>query len=120
MEMSGRHQVVQDGEPCEEFNVLEGSPNAKPGNSVGREMVNVLIFEGHPSFLGTIKSIDAIEDARFPSPVGSDDGQHLSLSDIKTDPGEGSDTSKIQPNIIGSQFDWVFFFHYFCGDEGLI
>jgi hypothetical protein len=102
MEMSGRHQVVQDGEPCEEFNILEGSPNAQTGNSVGRKMVNVLIFEGHPPFLGTIKSIDTIEDARFSSPIGSDNGQHLSLSDIKTNPGEGSDSSKIQPDIFNA------------------
>jgi hypothetical protein len=83
-------------------------------------MVNVLIFKSHCPFLGTIKSVDAIEDARFSSTVRSNDGQHFSLSDIKTDPGEGSDTPEIQPDIIGSQFDWVFSFHYFCGGEGLI
>jgi hypothetical protein len=65
-------------------------------------MVNVLIFEGHPAFLGTIKPIDTIEDAGFSSPIRSDDGQHLSLSDIKTDPGEGSDTSKIQGDVFHS------------------
>jgi hypothetical protein len=61
----------------------------------GAEMVNVLIFEGHPSFLGPIKSIDAIEDARFPSPVGSDDGQHLSSLTSKLTR-RGSDTSKFK------------------------
>jgi hypothetical protein len=111
MEVSGCHQIVQNGKSCEEFNILKGSPNAQPGNSMGWKMVNILILKGHPPFLGPIKPIDAIEDARFSSPVGSNDGQHLSLSDIKTDPGEGSDTSKIQPNIIGSQLNAIFFFH---------
>jgi len=49
------------------------------------EVVNVMIFKNHLPFLGAIKSIDAVEDAGFPSPVGPDDGQHLSLSDIKAD-----------------------------------
>ena len=61
-----------------------------------------MIFKNHLPFLGAIKSIDAVEDAGFPSPVGPDDGQHLSLSDIKADAWKGSDTPKIQPDIIGS------------------
>jgi hypothetical protein len=51
-----------------------------------REVVYVLILEDQLAFLWAIESVDAIEDAGFSSPIGSDDCQHLSLTDIKTDP----------------------------------
>ena len=85
MEMPGCHQIIQDGESCEEFNVLKGSSNAYPGNLMRRKVVDVLIFKNHLPLLRSIKSIDAIEDAGFSSPVGPDDGQHLTLTDIETD-----------------------------------
>jgi hypothetical protein len=52
---------------------------------MGGKMVNAMIFEKHLSFLRSIKSVNAIKDACFSSPIGSDDGQHLSFSDLKTD-----------------------------------
>jgi len=35
---------------------------------------------------GAGKSIDAIEDAGFPCAIGSNNGKHLPLSHIETDP----------------------------------
>jgi hypothetical protein len=65
------------------------------------KVIDVLPLEGHHAFLRAVKSIDAIEDAGFPRSVGANDGQHLSLSHIKTDAREGSYTSKIQPDVVG-------------------
>jgi hypothetical protein len=50
------------------------------------KVVNVLIFEDQLSFLGAIEPVDAVEDAGFPGSIGSDDCQHFSLTDIKTNP----------------------------------
>jgi hypothetical protein len=85
MQMPGCHEIVQDGESCEEFDVLEGSPNAQTCNLVRGEVVNVVIFKDHLPLLRPIKSVNAIEDACFSSPVGTNDCKHLSLSDIETD-----------------------------------
>src|SRR4030042_4398415 len=85
MEMAGCHQIVPDRESREEFNVLEGTPNAKARNLVRGKVINVLVFKNHLPFLRPIKSINAIEDACFSGSVGSDDCQHFSLSDIETD-----------------------------------
>jgi len=52
--------------------------------------------------LRPIKSVDAIEDAGFPSAVGSDNGKHLSLSHIEADAREGGDAAEIQPDIFDS------------------
>jgi hypothetical protein len=100
MEMPGCHQIVQDGKACEELNILEGSANAQACNSVGRKMIDVLPFETQFSFLGPVKSIDAIEDAGFPCAIGSNDGKHLPLSHIEGDPGKSGDTTEVQTDVV--------------------
>jgi hypothetical protein len=50
------------------------------------KVIDVLIFEDQLSLLRAIESVDAVEDAGFTGSIGSDDCQHLSLTDIKTNP----------------------------------
>jgi hypothetical protein len=54
--------------------------------------------------LGTIKPVDAIEDARFAGAVGSDDGQDLPRVNVKADARESGDPSEMQFDIFDLQF----------------
>jgi hypothetical protein len=53
---------------------------------VGRKMIYVLPFEDQFSFLRSVKSIDTIENTGFPCAIGPDDGKHLYLFHLETDP----------------------------------
>jgi len=71
--MSSKLDVIQNGHSFEKFDILKSTCNAQFGNAVGRNTENVLTLVQDLTFLRRVESADAIEQAGFTGPVGSND-----------------------------------------------
>ena len=77
--------VVQDGHALEEFDILECSRNANFGDGVGGDAEDVFTFVKNPAFLGCVKSTDAVQQAGFTGPVGSDNRKNFAVQKLSAD-----------------------------------
>jgi hypothetical protein len=75
--MPTEFDVIQNGHTFEEFYILKGASNAQFGNGVGWYGKDIFTLVKDLTFLGGIKAADAIKQAGFAGPVGSDNGKNF-------------------------------------------
>jgi hypothetical protein len=90
VDMPCSQKIIQAAETCVEFNILEGSGDAKLRDGVSRNFNEVSVFIKDLTLLGLIETTDAVEEASLSSSIGADDAQYLTSSQLEADIGEGS------------------------------
>ena len=90
------HQVFHRSQPSIKLNILKRPTYAKSGNLVRSELGDSLPFEVDFSLLRLIESVYAIQNARLPSTIRSDNAKDLPFLDIETYLVKGSNTSKAE------------------------
>ena len=80
--------VVEDGHPLEEGDVLEGAGDPQAGALVGPEARDVAAFEDDPPPLRRVEAGDHVQDGGLPRAVRADDGEDLAPEHLERHPGE--------------------------------
>src|SRR4030043_1883189 len=77
--MTTKADVVENRCSLKEFDLLESAGNPQLRSLVRPKTGNLFPFEENFSFLGIIKTIDAVEENRFARSIGTDDGKDFSF-----------------------------------------
>ena len=101
--MPAQEEVVEDRRVLEEFDVLEGPGNAHLGHPVRADLGDVLVLEAKGSLIEAVEPVDAVEDGRFPGPVGSDDGEDLPLFYLEVDPVQRPQPAETDGDVFASK-----------------
>jgi hypothetical protein len=105
MHMGPEFDVVQNGHVSEEFHVLECSRDSQARDFMRLLFGNVSPLEQYGALFRMIKSIDAIKEAGFARPVGTDNGEYLSFVDTGADPVKGRQATKAEVEV--PQFELI-------------
>jgi len=97
--VSPQLDIIQDSHSLKKFDVLERPCNAKLCNSVGTNPRDVFSFKEYFTFLGGIKSTDAIQKAGFPRAIGPNDCEDLVLKEAGADFAQGLNPSESQGKV---------------------
>jgi hypothetical protein len=98
--VAGQHQVVQNGQAAEQFQVLEGAGDPQLGHLVGRRVGQAFVAIQDLSLGGVIKAGDAVQHAGFAGPVGADDGSNQPWLNGHADIGKGIQAAKGEGNVL--------------------
>ena len=80
MNVAAQSDVVKNGRPLEEFNLLKGPGDAQFGPFIRFYPGNLFSFKIDLAFLRVVEAIDAIEKNRFPRTVRAYDRKNLPSS----------------------------------------
>jgi hypothetical protein len=83
--MTPEPDIVEDRRSLEKFNFLKGSGDTQLRPVIRFRFGDLFPLEKNLSFLGMIEAIDTIQENRFSSAVGADDGEYLPLFDFQAD-----------------------------------
>src|SRR4029453_1488667 len=97
--MGAHHDVVQDGHGPEQRQVLEGAPDAHPGNVVGLRREQVAILEGDAAGRGLVEPAQAIEEGGLARPVRADQAHDLARLDVERDVVQRDDAAEADPEL---------------------
>ncbi len=107
--MSAEFDIIENGHPLEQLDVLKGARNAQFGNAVRGQVGNIAAFVEDLALLRGVEPADAVEQAGFPGAIGADDRKNFSGSHFTAYPAEGLDTPKRQMDLF--YFDDGFLVH---------
>jgi hypothetical protein len=100
MDVSAQLYVIEDGHSFEEFDILEGSRYSAACHLVGAKVRDLPVFENDFPFIGLIEFRDAVYQARFPSPIGANEGEKLTLLDFQIDLMKSLHPTEIEGEVI--------------------
>jgi hypothetical protein len=86
--------IIQDGQPAENPDNLEGPGNAKSVDRVGFETDDVFFLEEDLALVGRIITRDQVDQGRLARPVGADQPNDLSGSNGKGDLFDSAEATK--------------------------
>ena len=101
--MTTDFNVIENGHPFEEGDILERAGDPQLRTLVGFEGANIAAGEEDTAACRRIDATDAVEDARLASTVGANDGKKVRGMDFEVDAGEGDHPTKAQVYILQGQ-----------------
>lgn len=83
VQVTPQHEVVQDRQPREQLDVLEGPCHASTGDPVRTLADQLLTSQADRALLWAVHPGDDVEDAALAGPVGSDQSEQLVDPDVE-------------------------------------
>src|SRR5690606_41171249 len=87
--VAAQEEVLEARHHPEELDVLEGSGQPQAADGIGAQADQLPAPEADAPRLGLVEACDAVEEARLPRAVGSDEGDELAGVDVQVHAGQG-------------------------------
>jgi hypothetical protein len=94
MDVPTQSDIIEYRGTLEELNLLERPRDSHSCPMIGFQFSDLFSFEIDSAFLRMVKAIDAVQQDRFSSAVGTNDRENLAFFDCKTYIQQGLDTSE--------------------------
>ena len=105
MAVKALHHIFQSRQFRKQIHHLEGAGQTTPCKLVARQSCDVLTIQQNMTLCRRKNTCDGVEQGGFSRPIGSDQGQQLSLMNVKRNIAQGRQSIELLADVLDLQND---------------